>query len=514
VALIERNATTVQEPRAVSIDDEALRTMQAIGLADEVIADVALDYGSRYFTTAGTCFARVEPTTRDYGFPKRSAFTQPKLEATLRTALDRFPSVQILFQHSCETATENPDGVVLTLCTPAGGNRVLRARYLVGADGARSAIRKHVGATLTGSTYRQRWLIVDLAATRERLRQTRVVCNPRRPLITLPGPGGIRRYEFMLHDHEDEERAVDPAFVRQLLAGNGPDADAPVVRPPGLYLSCAHCGPLEHQARVPRWRRRASVPAVRRAGHEQRPSRRAHLGWKLAEVVRGRFGPGLLDSYQAEREPHARALVQLAINMGRVMMPTSPLQARLVQGAFRTAAIVPAVQGYFAQMKHKPKPHYKTGFVVPSAAPLVGRMLPQPEIERIDRRRTLLDELLGNGFALIAYGPDTERMLDKSSGLDFGMAVRRLAILPSWQNPESNRAGAPVGHEIETVRDIADLLAPRLPANTTSLLLVRPDRYVAANMAGTSSPAAFADEIHALVARTGGGALRATSSAR
>jgi 3-(3-hydroxy-phenyl)propionate hydroxylase len=46
IALIERNASTVDEPRAVSIDDESLRTMQAIGLADAIISDVALDYGS------------------------------------------------------------------------------------------------------------------------------------------------------------------------------------------------------------------------------------------------------------------------------------------------------------------------------------------------------------------------------------------------------------------------------------------------------------------------------------
>src|SRR4051794_7529623 len=71
VILIERNAATVAQPRAVSIDDEALRTMQAIGLADEVIADVMLDYGSNYFTPSGVCFAKVEPTTREYGYPRR-----------------------------------------------------------------------------------------------------------------------------------------------------------------------------------------------------------------------------------------------------------------------------------------------------------------------------------------------------------------------------------------------------------------------------------------------------------
>lgn len=507
VALIERNDTTVQEPRAVSIDDESLRTMQAIGLSDEVIADVALDYGSRYLTTSGRCFARVEPTTRDYGFPKRSAFTQPRLEATLRKGLDRFPTVQTLFQHGCETVTETADGVTLVLRTPSGDRRMLQASYLVGADGASSAIRKHIGATLTGSTYRQRWLIVDLAATRERLRQTRVVCNPRRPLITLPGPGGIRRYEFMLHDDETDDAAADPAFVRKLLADNGPDADAPVARRQ-VYTF--------HARIADRW----NTPRIFLAGDAAHLSppfagqgmnsgiRDAHnLSWKLAEVVQGRLGPRLLDSYQAEREPHARALVQLAINMGRVMMPTSPLQARLVQSAFRLAAILPAVQAYFAQMKHKPKPHYKTGFLVPSMAPLVGRMLPQPVVEQIDRRRVPLDDLLGAGFALIAFGPEAERTLEQTRGLDFGVTPPRVAILPSWQNPEAGSAVAPAtagtGEPNETVvRDVTDLLATVLPDHGTTLLLVRPDRYVAASSATAASFDVFAESVRALVARS------------
>ena len=107
VVLIERNEGTVREPRAVSIDDESLRTMQAAGLIAPVLADVALDYGSRYFTPAGRCFLTVEPKARDYGYPRRNAFAQPKLEATLRAGLARFANVTTLFEHACEGASED-----------------------------------------------------------------------------------------------------------------------------------------------------------------------------------------------------------------------------------------------------------------------------------------------------------------------------------------------------------------------------------------------------------------------
>ncbi|MGY3563979.1 3-(3-hydroxy-phenyl)propionate hydroxylase [Bradyrhizobium sp. USDA 4463] len=498
VALIERNAGTVREPRAVSIDDESLRTMQAIGLADDVIADVALDYGSRYFTAAGRCFARVEPTTTDYGFPKRSAFTQPRFEATLRAGLDRFATVETLFRHTCETVHEEGDGVRLALRGPDGEAVTVTAAYAVGADGARSLLRKEIGATLGGATYRQRWLIVDLASSRERLRQTRVVCNPHRPLITLPGPGGIRRYEFMLHDGEDEAVADDPAFVRSLLAQSGPDADASVVRSQ-VYTF--------HARIADRWRR-GRIFLAGDAAHLSPPFagqgmnsgvRDAHnLAWKLAAVLRGRLGEGVLDSYQTEREPHARALIQLAINMGRVMMPTSPLQARLVQGAFRIAALVPAVQAYFAEMKHKPKPFYRAGFLTPSVAPLVGRMLPQPLVERADRRRVRLDEVLGSGFALVAYGPDAERALAAAIVEDTPFAGPRVAVLPSWQNPD------PLQPAIDAivVRDVGGLVAKALPDDVTTVLLVRPDRYVAVSATGAAIET-FSTVLRALAASSG-----------
>ena len=111
VVLVERNTSTVGEPRAVSIDDEALRTMQAIGLSSEVVRNVALDYGSHYFSATGTRFVAVEPTTREYGFPRRNAFVQPKLEATLRQGLRRFASVTTLFGHECVDFEDAGGGV-------------------------------------------------------------------------------------------------------------------------------------------------------------------------------------------------------------------------------------------------------------------------------------------------------------------------------------------------------------------------------------------------------------------
>ncbi len=499
VVLVERNPETVRHPRAVSIDDEALRTMQAIALADDVIKNVALDYGSHYFTSSGRCFMKVEPTARDYGYPRRNACTQPKLEATLRDGLRRFGNVTTLFDHACEQVVEDPDGVSVSVRPPAGATTTLRAAYAAGCDGARSGIRKAIGSVLTGSTYTQRWLIVDLAATRERLRQTRVVCSPDRPLITLPGPGGIRRYEFMLHEGEDEHTAESPEFVRRLLAAHGPDADMPVVRRQ-VYAF--------HARIADRWRRGRIVLAGD-AAHLSPPFagqgmnsgiRDAHnLGWKLAEVTAGRLGPGVLDTYETERAPHAWALIEMAMNMGRIMMPKSRAQALLVQSGFRLARLAPGVQAYFGQMKYKPKPFYDRGFLLPepNGAAIVGRMLPQPLVEREDGTRMKLDDLLGNGFALLAYGVQGQALLREAARLDFGMDFgAALAVTPRTINPDP---GSSPG--LDAVRDVEDAFAAFLPVGEPVLMIVRPDRYVGGVL--RSGPAAgFAQRCRALVAET------------
>jgi 3-(3-hydroxy-phenyl)propionate hydroxylase len=478
VVVIERHETTVREPRAVSIDDESLRAMQAIGLADAVIADCALDYGSHYFTPSGVCFARVEPKTREYGFPRRNAFTQPRLEATLLAGLDRFPNVTVRFLHECEDL-EEVEGMVRVVARGPDGERVtIEAGYLVGCDGARSMIRRKIGATLSGATYEQPWLIVDLAATRERMRQTRVMCDPRRPFITLPGPNGIRRYEFMLRQGETEAQATDPDFVRALLAASGPDADAPIVR---RQVYTFH-------ARIADVWRRGRVVLAGDAAHLSPPFagqgmnsgvRDAHnIAWKLAEVVSGRLGAGLLDSYQAERAPHASALIDLAIKMGKIMMPRSRAQAALVQSAFRLMRYAPRLRAYFAEMKYKPKPFYKDGFAVgaTSGAQLAGRMLPQPQVERTDRSRAMLDNMLGSGFALIAYGEDAQAALERAGQIDLGLKLSaQIAILPQFLNPDWS------GPRLDdAVRDTTGALSYLDLAGRTLILLLRPDRYICA----------------------------------
>ncbi len=475
--LVERNETTVQEPRAVSIDDESLRALQAAGLAETVAAITVRGYGSIYLGPDGRRFAEVKPHVKEYGFDKRNAFEQPVFEATLRQALLRHPSVATVFGAELADFRQDSDHVFADI-TIGGQVRTVRARYMVAADGGRSAVRKALNIQMEGSTFREPWLIVDLHSTRNRCFHTEVFCDPRRSIITLPGPGGIRRYEFKLNPGETIEQAEEESFARRLLSEVGPDGDEPIRRQK-VYTF--------HARIAARWRQ-GRIFLAGDAAHLTPPFagqgmnsglRDAHnLAWKLDEALRMIDPEDLLDSYEAERKPHAWSMIELALRMGKIMMPASVQRGRLIRTGFRLLGLYGPARDYFAQMKYKPKPKFSAGLIrqAPnfSGAAAIGRMIPQPLVTALDRQQILLDALLPDRPVVLIFSETPERwvnaeMLDRLQKL--GCAV--IGLTPEWMNPVS--APFPI------VRDSSRFFSQKPFCECLDkALLLRRDRYAAA----------------------------------
>ena len=207
--------------------------------------------------------------------------------------------------------------------------------------------------------------------------------------------------------------------------------------------------------------------------------RDAHnLAWKLAAVVQGRLGPRLLETYELERRKHAWEMIQLALRMGKVMMPRSELNAFALQAAFRLLNAVPRARAYFAEMKYKPKPRFDAGFLAMKGkraidVSLIGRLFPQPEVQSAGRVG-LLDDFLGKDFALVSLPQTPANLFDRlPADLWPQLNLQRVAI-----HPPGDSASAPNG--VTSVFDIEGEFSRSMRNLPPGLALIRPDRYVAA----------------------------------
>lgn len=497
VLLVERNAATVSEPRAVSIDDESLRTMQAAGVAGVVLKSIVPGYGSEYYSPSGRLFLRVEPTEQPYGYPRRNAFRQPLLEAQLREALNRFPHVTALYSVTLEAVEEHSAGVRIKLSGAAVGS--LECDYLVGCDGAGSSVRAAIGVKMQGRSFAEPWLILDLDNARAPSRNTYVFCDPARACIALPGPNDTRRFEIKLHPDETAEQMLRSEVISELLARFGATPGSRLTRK-AVYRF--------HARVAERWSSKR-VFLAGDAAHLSPPFagqgmnsgvRDAHnLAWKLAFVLAGRLGPRLLESYEIERRDHVQQMIQLALRMGRIMAPDNALTGWLVQTGLRLLGGWPRARDYFGQMKYKPQPRFGRGFLLVEGGRgrrgLVGRLLQQPRVRRSRGESVLLDEVLGPELALLCQAADLEEFtLFVKEGNWRQHGVHLVAVGAPGATPQFKG-------EIEVVVDEAGGFAESLAAYRGYALLLRPDHYVAAAFA-LGEPDVAVERFRALIATT------------
>jgi 3-(3-hydroxy-phenyl)propionate hydroxylase len=381
--------------------------------------------------------------------------------------------VEVRFGHELVSVTQDDEHVSCTVRAADAAQQVLRARWLVACDGGRSKVRELCGVLLDGSSYPERWLIVDLAERTEPLRHTRTYCDPRRPAIRLPGPQGTLRYEFMLRPGDRDEEVLDEPTFRRWIAERVPqDADLPLVRK-AIYGFHARVAQRWKHGRVLLAGDAAHLtPPFAGQGLNSGIRDAANLAWKFAAVLRWGAPAALMDSYEPERRPHAAALIRMALRIGAFMQPKSIPGAIAAQTTLRLACMVPACRDYILQLKFKPKPRFAQGWFEPAPGHAHSELLPQPLMEHSRRGAVLLDDLLGEDFAVIGWDtPDFRAHAGRL--LPAGMPGRVLGLVPRDDDFLGPEPSAPM----ERARDVTGILAALLQRRGAAALVVRPDRY-------------------------------------
>jgi 3-(3-hydroxy-phenyl)propionate hydroxylase len=469
--VLERHTSPPEEARAVSLDDEALRVLQAAGLTEQCTGEMIVGgVQALYVNGAGEPLFDVFPTSNEFGFPLFSLFHQPSLEATMRRGLERYPHVEIVTGREVDAVKQDATSVQVEGSKVGGGRFEARAAYLVGCDGGRSFVRESQNIGLSGATFRERWLVLDALTDESDQRIVRFFCDLERPAVRVPGPGGRLRWEFMLSPDENEEAMLEPAQIASFLA-RYPQPARFELRRKAVYTFHAR-NALRYRA--------GRVFLAGDAAHLMPPffgqgvstgCRDAHnLSWKLARVLRQGSRDALLDSYGEERRPQAEATIRASVMLGRVVMARSPwagwLRDRFFQGLSRHAGAA----NFLREVRFKPpsKVSARAAAGVAWQGPLAGRLLPQPEVQTAGAQRPL-DEELGTDFCVVGVERDPRSALP-------GPAVAALQKL-GLRFITLAMPDAPLTEGATPLVDVKGRFADQ----RGQFFAVRPDRFVAAH---------------------------------
>lgn len=419
VIALDRLTDVYPLPRAIGMDDEIQRLFATAGMLDGLRACSTPMAGAEFQDRDG---ARVvghdipADLVGPNGHHPIIAFDQPSLERLMRVRADELGvDVRLGVEVTGLTAT--------TVHTDAGN---VAGRWVLGADGASSFVRKHLGVALEDQGFDEAWVVTDTTLLDPDLPlpiNCIQHCDPRRVITFVPGHGTRRRWEFQLLPGETHEEMGDRARVAELLARWGtPD-----------QLQVDRVAVYRFHATVAERFRVGDVFLAGDAAHQMPPfngqgmcsgMRDAdNLAWKLAAVATGHADDRLLDSYELERQPHARGQVAHSADAGRLI------------NAIAHGGAASLESGYGGG---RPFPHLTSGCLT-GDHPRIGHPFPQPVRDGVG-----FDAALGDGWAAVLAAGDT-------------------VTLP----PGLRRVDAEPG-------DFPGLV------QSGTVVLVRPDRYVAA----------------------------------
>jgi len=214
--VIDKASEIFMAPRAIALDNEALRILQSAGLADDSFAKTAIPVVKMRCPYVGE-FAQVNTSGLIDGHPKLVTFYQPELEQALRDVVARHPGITVRLGVQLVDFTEDAAGISATVRWEDGRTGHVRCRFLVGADGAHSLVRRKIGQDFKGKTFAEDWLIVDAKDVGDQFDHVEFICDHRRPTPHLVAPGGRTRWEFMLRPGETLETMEQTGALAALL---------------------------------------------------------------------------------------------------------------------------------------------------------------------------------------------------------------------------------------------------------------------------------------------------------
>lgn len=490
VAVYERWPSLYPLPRAVFHDHEIRRVFHAMNMGAEVekISQPSATY--QWFNADWKTLVEIDWSAESISDgPVGYLFNQPSLEAILDRKAKSLPNVSVNQGWEAIELRQFADYAEVVLqhgtmqsgtWTPTGETRTVRARFVVGADGANSFVRRSQGIAFEDLGFQEDWLVIDLQPNEGVKLDVPDIgqwCNPARPTTMVPGGPGYRRWEFMRLPGETLEDLQKPEKVWSLLAPWVTPEQATLVR----YAVYTFRSLIAE-----RWRDRRVLIAGD-AAHQMPPFMGQgmcsgirdvwNLVWRFDMIFKGIASPDILDAYTLERRPQVRAVIDASIEMGKVVCISDPAEAARRDEAFLSGNVPPL----------PPFPGLTDGLIRHTRNVSHGGIAGALSVHGQVRNRGVesrYDDVIPNGFHVIALDVDPNTCLGEA-------ARAALARMGASTVGLTRNEGRLVADRV--MYDVSGRYDTFFKSHRAAAIIVRPDYYI-------YGAAHTLDELPALVA--------------
>ena len=471
VTMIERWPTIYDRPRAVTMDHEVARILATFGIdADN---DSAIEYHEELYYWKNAALENLQlvdwKSVSPSGWRVTYWFNQPELEERLHGIAAEIPSINLIRGWEAKSLLEDSQGVTVglqeteELVGADGRQQNVRARYVVGCDGANSFVREQLGINVIDKGYFFDWLILDMVPHGDYKMSPAQwqLCDPQRPTTLVPGGPGRRRWEFMVRPEESTEEIAKPESAWKLLEPWGLSPDNATLERSAVYRfqarwaeqwrvgRCLIAGDAAHL--MPPFAGEGMCAGFRDA---------VALSWRLNAIIEGKLGDAVLDSYVSERIHHAKHYIDFSQQLGNIICISDPEKA---------AQRDREMKAELDARNHEPITgdlvHLGTG-VWCEDTPAAGELSTQGVVEA-NGKRDRFDQAVGVGWMVIGLDTNPADALTDAQCL----ALRRL-------DGKTIKIGAP-GTVCDAV-DIEGTYATWMTSIDARYFILRPDFYVAA----------------------------------
>jgi 2-polyprenyl-6-methoxyphenol hydroxylase-like FAD-dependent oxidoreductase len=478
--IVDKSAGPARESRALGVHSRTLEVLEVMSALEPALARGLRWHGLNAYAN-GKRIVHVSFDELDAPFPFLLSLPQSETEAIL---IERLAALGGKVERELTLTALEQDGerVVATLEGPAGRERV-ETPYLLGCDGAHSAVRKLLGLTFEGNPYEERLVLADVTLETELAHdESHAFFSHDGVFAILPLPGAKRAR--LIGQLGPEAPAGEPTLetFRELIRARVPGVAMKVSDPGWLAAFTIH-------HRMTNAYRKGRVFVSGDAAHIHSPlggqgmntgiQDAFNLAWKLALVLSGKGRPSLLESYEPERLPIARAVLQGTDLATKVVMVRHPIAQEIRNHLAVFLTQLEVVQRRILDQASEIALNYRKspivaehrGSIFPSfgAGPAPGDRAPDAVLAGGER---LFLALRGTHHTLLLFAGMTPRKdLGGLAGIAASVTARHGSLVRSLAVSPAAIPGA--------LHDADGTLHRRYGAGPDQLFLIRPDGYVA-----------------------------------